>query len=162
MDTTHQKAGRLGLATCLALVAPFSACTSMPGASKTAAPSGSAQMASAQLGGGLRLTGDQQVPPVATSALGAATIAIADDGSVRGAISTVGLSGTMAHIHIGAPGVNGPPIITLSKAAQGEWLVPPGSRLTAEQLKVFRAGGLYVNVHSEAYKDGEIRTQLRP
>ena len=102
------------------------------------------------------------MPPVATSALGAATIAIADDGSVRGAISTVGLSGTMAHIHIGAPGVNGPPIITLSKAAQGEWLVPPGSRLTAEQLKAFRAGGLYVNVHSEAYKDGEIRTQLRP
>ena len=116
----------------------------------------------AQLGGGLRLSGDQEVPPVVTQAAGAVTIAIAADGAVQGSISTTGMQATMAHIHLGAPGVNGPPIITLTKTSDGKWLVPTGSRLNAEQLKAHLAGGLYVNVHSEAFKAGEIRTQLRP
>jgi hypothetical protein len=40
--------------------------------------------------------------------------------------------------------------------------VPAGAKLDADQLKAYRAGELYVNVHSEAHKPGEIRGQLKP
>ena len=130
-------------------------CTSMPGTPET-------PIDASTLGGGLRMTGDQEVPPVSTQAIGAVTIAVSADGVVQGVISTIGMVATMAHIHLGAPGVNGPPIVTLTKSTDGKWLVPENSRLSAEQLKAYRAGGLYVNVHSDAHKDGEIRTQLRP
>ena len=35
------------------------------------------------------------------------------------------------------------------------------AKLTAEQLKAYKDGQLYINVHSEAHKGGEIRTQLK-
>ena len=68
----------------------------------------------------------------------------------------------MAHVHAGAAGANGPVIIPLTKTAEGVWSVPPGTKLSAEQLKAYQAGGLYVNVHTEANKGGEIRAQLMP
>jgi len=39
---------------------------------------------------------------------------------------------------------------------------PPGSKLTDEQYASFKAGNLYVNVHSTEHKPGEIRAQLKP
>jgi hypothetical protein len=53
-------------------------------------------------------------------------------------------------------------IIPLPKGIDGEWSVPPGAKLTDEQMKSFKSGDLYVNVHSEANKSGEIRAQLTP
>jgi hypothetical protein len=108
------------------------------------------------------LTGAQEVPPVTTAATGKGDIAIAADGSVTGQVTTTNLDGTMAHIHIAPAGVNGPVIIPLTKTAEGTWSVPPGAKLTPEQLTAFKAGGLYVNVHSAANKGGEIRAQLKP
>jgi hypothetical protein len=110
----------------------------------------------------LKLTGDQEVPPVTTAATGVSTIRIAADGSVSGEVRTTGVEGTMAHIHTGAKGVNGPVIVPLTKAADGVWSVPPAAKLTAEQMTAFKAGTLYVNVHSDAHKGGEIRAQLQP
>lgn len=110
----------------------------------------------------LKLTGAQEVPPVNTSATGSGSIMVTDDGTVSGSVKTTGISGTAAHIHTGEKGVNGPPIITLAKTAEGVWSVPPGAKLTAEQVKVYKAGGLYVNVHTDAHKGGEVRTQLTP
>jgi hypothetical protein len=108
------------------------------------------------------LTGAQEVPPVTTPAKGTGTITVAADNSVTGTISTTGITGTAAHIHEGAPGKNGPPIITLEKGANGKWSVPAGSKLTGAQLESFKAGNLYVNVHSAEHKGGEIRAQLKP
>lgn len=108
------------------------------------------------------LTGDQEVPSVTTAAKGAGKITIAADMSVSGTITTSGITGTMAHVHEGAPGKNGPPIITLEKGADSSWSVPAGSKLTDAQYKSFKAGNLYVNVHSDAHKSGEIRSQLKP
>jgi hypothetical protein len=108
------------------------------------------------------LTGAEETPPVTTSATASGTITIAADKSVSGTLKTQGIDGTVAHIHVGAPGQSGPPIITLSKGADGVWSVPAGSKLTDEQFADFKAGKLYVNVHSAEHKAGEIRGQLKP
>jgi hypothetical protein len=109
-----------------------------------------------------KLSGDTEVPPVKTMASGVSTIAVGADGAVAGSVKTTGVAGTAAHIHVGAAGKNGPVIIPLTKGADGEWSVPPGAKLTDEQMKSFKSGDLYVNVHSEANKSGEIRAQLAP
>ena len=110
----------------------------------------------------VKLTGAEETPPVTTSASGTGTIIIAADKSVSGTIKTMGIDGTAAHIHLGAPGVAGPILITLTKGADGTWSVPAGSKLTDEQYASFKAGDLYVNVHSAEHKPGEIRAQLKP
>ena len=112
--------------------------------------------------GNLKLSGEQEVPPVSTSATGSGSISVADDGSVSGSVSTRGIKGTMAHIHVGAAGANGPVIVPLQQSSEGVWSVPAGARLTGEQIVRYKAGDLYVNVHSEAHKGGEIRAQLKP
>jgi hypothetical protein len=108
------------------------------------------------------LNGSQEVPPVQTSATGAGTITVNDDKSVSGSVTTKGVKGTMAHIHEAAPGQNGGVAIPLTKKGDNEWAVPDGAKLNDEQYKAFKAGNLYVNVHSDANKGGEIRGQLKP
>jgi hypothetical protein len=110
----------------------------------------------------LKLSGDQEVPPVATTATGTSTVKIAADGSVTGSITTTGLDGTMAHIHIAPMGKNGPVIVPFVKTADGVWSPQPGAMLTPDQLKAYQAGELYLNVHTAANKGGEIRAQLKP
>lgn len=108
------------------------------------------------------LLGVEETPPVTSTATGTGIITIADDKSVSGSVKTTGIEGTVAHIHLGAPGKAGPPIITLTKGDAGNWSVPAGSKLTDEQYASFKAGELYVNVHSAEHKPGEIRGQLKP
>lgn len=108
------------------------------------------------------LSGTEETPPVQTSASGSGTISIGDDKSVSGSVKITGTDATAAHIHVGAPGKSGPPIITLTKGADGTWSVPAGSKLTDEQYASFKAGDLYVNVHSAKNKGGEIRGQIKP
>jgi CHRD domain len=110
----------------------------------------------------VKLSGDQEVPPVASAATGLGTIVIKNDKTVSGSIKTNGIEGTVAHIHLAEPGKNGPPIITLTKTADNTWSVPEGSKLNDDQYKSFKDGNLYVNVHSAEHKGGEIRTQLKP
>jgi hypothetical protein len=108
------------------------------------------------------LSGDQEVPAVKTSASGSGTIMINADMTVSGGVTTTGLAGTAAHIHTAGMGKNGPVAIPLSKSGDSGWSVPAGAKLTADQYKAYKAGDLYVNVHSDANKGGEIRAQLKP
>jgi hypothetical protein len=62
---------------------------------------------------------------------------------------------------MGAPGVNGPVVLPLNKKSDHEWTLPVGAKFTAEQSRPLKAGKLYVNVHTNAHKDGEIRGQLK-
>ena len=110
----------------------------------------------------LALTGDAEVPPVKTMASGSGTITVAPDGAVSGSIKTTGVEATAAHIHMAASGKNGPVIVPLTKGDGGMFSVPAGAKLTDAQLKAYMAGELYVNVHSAANKNGEIRAQLKP
>ena len=110
----------------------------------------------------VKLTGDQETPPVTTTATGAGKITIAADKTVSGSITTKGIVGTAGHIHEAPAGKSGPPIITLTKSGDDTWTVPDGSKLTDAQYESYKAGNLYVNVHSAANKGGEIRAQLKP
>ena len=110
----------------------------------------------------LKLSGANEVPPVTTAASGSGTITVADDGAVSGSVKVTGVAATMAHIHVGAAGKNGPVIVPLTQTAPGEWSVPAGAKFDTEQIKSYKAGDLYVNVHSEANKGGEIRAQIIP
>ena len=112
--------------------------------------------------GEVKLSGDNEVPPVKAAGSGGGTINVAPDGAVSGSVKTTGVAGTMAHIHAGAAGKNGPVIIPLTKGGDGEWTVPAGAKLTDEQMKSYKAGDLYVNVHTDANKGGEVRAQLKP
>jgi len=108
------------------------------------------------------LSGDQEVPPVQTAAKGSGTISVGADMSVTGTITTTGVDGSMAHVHEAPPGQNGKVVIPLTKSGDGAWTVPPGKKLTDAQYKAFKAGNLYVNVHSAAHQGGEIRGQIKP
>lgn len=107
------------------------------------------------------LTGAQEVPPVKTQATGTAMITITGDRAVSGTLTTTGVDATAAHIHEGASGQNGGVIVPFVKSGD-KWTIPPGAKLTEAQHKAFQDGKLYVNVHSAANKDGEIRGQLKP
>ena len=107
------------------------------------------------------LTGANEVPAVATSASGTGTITIAADGSVTGSITVTGMQPTMGHIHQGAPGVNGPVIVPFTQSGN-VFTAPAGAKLNEVQMAAYRAGNLYVNVHSAANPGGQIRGQLKP
>ncbi|HEX8988330.1 MAG TPA: CHRD domain-containing protein [Rhodocyclaceae bacterium] len=108
------------------------------------------------------LSGDMETPPVKTTASGSGTITVNPDKTVSGSVATTGVDATMAHIHMAPQGKPGPVIIPLQKKGAHDWAVPPGTKLTDEQYQAFKAGNLYVNVHSAAHKEGEIRGQLTP
>lgn len=108
------------------------------------------------------LTGAQEVPPVTTSATGKGTVTIGDDKSVSGSVTTTGVTGTAAHIHEAAAGKNGPVIVPMTKSGDNAWTFAPGAKLTDAQMESLKAGNLYINVHSDANKGGEIRGQLKP
>lgn len=107
-----------------------------------------------------KLGGAQEVPPVKTMATGSAHFEVKDDMSITGSVKTEGIKGIAAHIHDGAAGVNGGVVVPLTATGTNEWSVPKDAKLTANQVDKLKKGDLYVNVHSDAHKDGEIRGQL--
>ena len=109
----------------------------------------------------VKLTGTEEVPPLSVSGSGEGTFRVAEDGTVSGNITTKDVAGTMAHIHRGAKGTNGPVIVPLDKNGD-TYSVPAGRKLTDEQMKDLKAGNLYVNVHTAKNKGGEVRGQLTP
>jgi hypothetical protein len=121
----------------------------------------------------VQLGGSQEVPPVTTSASGTADILISPSKcaasttslscqGVTGTVTTSGVAGTAAHVHQGKAGQNGPVIITLSKTSDNTWVVPPFTVLTDAQFIAYVDGELYINVHSAANPNGEVRGQIKP
>ncbi|HET9352341.1 MAG TPA: CHRD domain-containing protein [Burkholderiales bacterium] len=107
------------------------------------------------------LSGTEEVPPLTVPGSGSGSFRVADDGTITGSVTTKDVQGTMAHIHRGAKGTNGPVIVPLDKKGD-TYSVPAGRKLTPEQLADLKAGRLYVNVHTERNKGGEVRGQLQP
>jgi hypothetical protein len=109
---------------------------------------------------GAHLTGDQETPPVTTSALGDATFLVNSNGTITYNVTTSGLTGTAAHIHTGAFGVGGSVLFTLS-GGPTTWSGTTAA-MTASQFATMQTDGFYVNVHTSAHPNGEIRGQIVP
>jgi hypothetical protein len=122
-----------------------------------------------------QLSGGEEVPPVTTSATGTAEFNLSPDGiSYQLSVSDIS-DVTAAHIHSGNVGENGPVIVTLyssdTPANQTDGVFAQGT-ITADDLEgsmqgkeisdlisAMSNGVTYVNVHTQAYPDGEIRGQ---
>lgn len=127
--------------------------------------------ATAQLGGA------QEVPPVATGAVGSATVVYDDAaGTLTVDVSYYGLSAppSAAHIHVGAFGTNGPVIFNFPNLPPGTAgtyqvvldagdLIPRpavGINTFQNAIDAIEAGNAYVNMHNRVHPGGEIRGQL--
>lgn len=86
------------------------------------------------------------------------------NGAVTGGFNVTGINATLAHIHRGYAGTAGPVIVNFVKSAADptRWEPQTGGALTADQINELLAGKLYLNVHSAAYPQGEIRGQIQP
>lgn len=108
----------------------------------------------------LRLDGSREVPPVATSAYGTATVNVTPERYVTVTLSVLDMTPTAAHIHEGAAGANGPVIVPLTKISDNAFVAADGARMTEAQYAAYKAGNTYLNVHSAKNPGGEIRAQL--
>lgn len=138
------------------------------------------------------LSGDQEVPPVSTTASGTASLTLNDAQTrleINIQLSGLDLDGnqtpgtgddvTGAHIHTAPAGSNGGVVfgfISPNSDTNGDLIVDPvagtifsgwdlteGNNTTlGDQLVNLFAGGLYINVHTNAHLGGEIRGQIVP
>jgi hypothetical protein len=123
-----------------------------------------------------QLSGDQQVPPIQTSASGTAWFKPMQD-NIWFKVNVTDIQGiTMAHIHSGKQGENGPPIVPLYKSdspsqqmsgilAKGNITAdtfqgPMAGKQITDLVTAMQNGETYVNIHTQQNPDGEIRGQL--
>ena len=106
------------------------------------------------------LIGGNEVPAVATTATGTATVDVKPDRSVKVLVVVTGMTATASHIHEAAVGANGPVIVPFTKTGDNTFASADGAKLTDAQYESYKAGKLYVNVHSAATPGGEIRGQI--
>ena len=110
------------------------------------------------------LAGSSETPANASTATGTATFTYNPATYIlSGTITFSGLATatTVAHIHLGAVGVAGNPVFTIE--ASGPFTSPitySTQALTAAQVTDLFTGNYYVNIHTVAFPNGEIRGQL--
>ncbi|MER9304541.1 CHRD domain-containing protein [Mesorhizobium sp. M0293] len=107
------------------------------------------------------LDGGQQNPPVTTKGKGTATLTFdTAKKKLSWNVKYSGLSGpaTGAHIHgPAAMGANADPVIPFKKLKSP---IRGSETLTDAQAADLEAGKYYVNIHTSANQDGEIRGQI--
>jgi hypothetical protein len=125
------------------------------------------------------LSGANEVPGVSTGAHGAATVTLnRTTGEVAWVVDVYNLPTgiTAAHIHVAAPGTNGPVVVDFRPQptiVSGDFRLegksstinpaPASGILSMEDLLFSAAAGAaYVNVHTQTNGGGEIRGQLCP
>jgi hypothetical protein len=123
-----------------------------------------------------QLSGDQQIPPIQTSASGMAWFKPMQD-NIGFEVNVTDIQGvTMAHIHSGKQGENGPPIVPLFKSdtpsgqmsgvlAKGNATAdtfqgPMAGKPISDLITAMQNGETYVNIHTQQNPDGEIRGQI--
>ncbi len=145
-----------------------------------AAPAPTAQQQQQTQDYDANLTGSMQVPPITTNATGLAELELNDDGDeISYDIQVEDIEGaTQAHIHQGSEGENGDVVVSLFNSTEptdvndgtledgdftSEDFVGPlqGQNMSA-LVELMDNGQAYVNVHTEANPDGEIRGTIVP
>ena len=127
-----------------------------------------------------KLFGDMEVPPIETNATGLAEFrATLNEDKVAYSLNVTDIDQvTMAHIHQGKEGKNGPVVVTLIRfktltptglvnglLAQGNITSanlegPFAGKQLSDLLSAMHSMGVYVDVHTTQYPDGEIRGQI--
>ncbi|MGH8304182.1 MAG: CHRD domain-containing protein, partial [Steroidobacteraceae bacterium] len=107
----------------------------------------------------------QIFPAPTSSASGTADLsAKLATGAVSGKVTLSGVAATAVTINEGFAGNTGSSVITLTANAgtPGEWDVPAGALLSADQVTALLVGKLYVIATSAAHPGGELRGQITP
>ena len=129
------------------------------------------------------LTGDEEVPPVETSARGQAVFQLSLDGSqLSYRLIVANLENVnMAHIHLAPVGQNGPVVawlypegpppvqidgrfsgvLALGTITAADLVGPLEGQTLDDLMDAIRDGDTYVNVHTSQFPAGEIRGQIR-
>jgi hypothetical protein len=126
------------------------------------------------------MSGDQEVPPVDTTATGKTTFRTSNnDTSMKYKVNITGFSdATGAHIHMGKVGANGDVIVDLltgmkknptklgmairGNITDSSLTGPMQGKTIADLVNAINNGDAYVNVHTQGHPDGEIRGQIQP
>src|SRR4030066_2370708 len=125
-----------------------------------------------------KLSGGKVVPPVKTTAKGEAIFQLSKEGNeltYKLTVSDID-NVTVAHIHDGKYGKNGPPIVSLytgpkkegkfsgtlseGKITARDLMGQLKGKLFSHFIQMIEDGHAYVNVHTDKYPGGEIRGQI--
>ena len=126
-----------------------------------------------------KMTGKEEVPPHDTKATGNAEFTLSADGKTMSyKVDVMNIDKvTMAHIHQGKVGENGPPVVWLfnsssnptgtmngmlsqGKITSNDLVGPLKDKQMSDLVKLINDGQAYANVHTEPNPKGEIRGQI--
>jgi hypothetical protein len=126
-----------------------------------------------------KMTGKEEVPPKDTKATGNAEFTLSTDGKTMSyKVNVMNMDKiTMAHIHQGKVGENGPPVVWLFNStskpsgpsngmlSQGnitsnDLVGPLKGKQMSDLVKLINDGQAYANVHTQPNPKGEIRGQI--
>jgi CHRD domain len=123
-----------------------------------------------------KLKGENEVPPVTTTSEGKVKLKVKET-NIKYKLNITGITdATMAHIHQGKSGENGEPVVDLladgnkqqtsnglfinGSIVDSSLIGPMKGKTISDLVASINAGNNYVNVHTQAHPDGEIRGQL--
>jgi hypothetical protein len=115
-----------------------------------------------------KLFGNNEVPPVTTSATGMAQFKLSTDGKTLSYTLTANniKDITASHIHQGKTGENGQPVVPLSVGrgtiTSSNLQGPMAGKQISDLVNLMKSRQAYVNIHTMQNKNGEIRGQILP
>jgi hypothetical protein len=83
-----------------------------------------------------------------------------DSALVYGAFNNLSGPITSAHLHAGVRGINGPPVVTITGWLKGNSIATTWAPIARSTVDSLLRGLFYVNVHTAAHPNGEIRGQV--
>lgn len=111
------------------------------------------------------LTGASEVPPVSTTASGLAILRLTDDKVLYSKVTVNNLESndtlTVSHIHPGAAGTNGSPLIFLCNSLADFGVLKISSPLDDASYNQLLNSPMYANAHSRRHGSGLVRGQIR-
>jgi hypothetical protein len=111
------------------------------------------------------LLGSNEVPPVSTTATGLAILRLTDDKVLYSKVTVNNLESndtlTVSHIHPGATGTNGSPLIFLCSSLADFGVLKISSPLPDAQYNQLLNDPMYANAHSRRHGPGLVRGQIR-
>ncbi|HEY8897294.1 MAG TPA: CHRD domain-containing protein [Niastella sp.] len=113
----------------------------------------------------IALLGTNEVPSVTTTATGRAILRLTSDKVLYSVVTVNNLESndtlTVSHIHPGAAGANGSPLIFLCSSLSDFGLVKVSDPLTDAVYNQLTKDPMYVNAHSRRHGPGLVRGQIR-